>query len=109
MKKKINKTAVKKTIMNFIVTISLVEIALADNETSETAIKNKIDSWGGSFWDIAQSLLKWGGIVSFVCLGLYLYFTNDEQGAKKAKIGLAVSFFAALVGVMAKSFVGIFK
>lgn len=98
---------VKRTITNLIVAMSLVEIAFATPETTE--IKNKIDTWGGSFWDIAQTLLKWGGIVSFICLGIYLYFTNDEQGAKKAKIGLAVSFFAALIGTMAKSFVGIFK
>ena len=106
MKKYMNKATAKRAAANLIVTMSLIVGMYADPKTD---INEKINTWGGSLWDIAQVLLKWGGIVSFVCLGIYLYFTNDETGAKKAKIGMAVAFLAALIGTMAKSFVGIFS
>ena len=57
-------------------------------------VVTNINLWGQKFVDIFLTLLKWGGIISFSSLGIWLLFNNDETNAKKLKIALAINIVA---------------
>lgn len=60
-------------------------------------IVSKIDSWGNFAVEILLAIVKWGGIIAFIGLAIFLYFNNDETGAKRAKIAMAIIFAATFI------------
>jgi|SRR3989339_769716 len=87
----------KKNVMVLMIIHTITFLVAQSFGADINEVTKKIEEWQNSLIVIIKSLVKFGGIISLIGLAVFLYFNNDEVGAKKAKQAFAIILFATFI------------